>query len=218
MTADALTDTEGADVITLSLPGGTVLFTGREQGDIRDRAHAATLAAEAGRPLAVGRQVHGATVHTIAAGSAIELLEADGQATDRVDVAPAVLVADCLPIAIVGRGALAMVHAGWRGLQAGVVEEGIAAVRRLGATELSAAIGPGAGPCCYAVGDELRERFGTSEPTLDLKEIARRRLNAAGVDHVEDAGICTICDGRYFSYRRDGEAAGRQAGVAWLTA
>src|SRR6476661_7977285 len=127
------------------------MFTGREEGDIRDRAHAATLAAEAGRPLAVGRQVHGATVHTVTEGGTAEVVEADGQATDRIDVAPAVLVADCLP----------------------------------------AAIGPGAGPCCYAVGDELRERFGTSESTLDLKEIARRRLNAAGIDHVEDAGVCT---------------------------
>jgi len=205
-------------VLSLSLPGGQVLFTGREQGDIRQPAAASALAEAAGRPLALVRQVHGATVRPVIDAAPDERVEADGQATARLDVATTVLVADCLPIAIIGAGALAIVHAGWRGLHAGVVEEGVAAVRRLGATgPLSAAIGPGAGPCCYAVGDEIRALFGTSEPTLDLKGVARRRLNAAGVDHVEDAGVCTVCDSRYFSYRREGEAAGRQAGVAWLT-
>lgn len=206
-------------MIALSLPGGRVLFTGREHGDIREPAHAARLAEEAGRPLALGRQVHGSHVHAVAAPTEEERVEADGQATDGIHVAPAVLVADCLPIAIVGDGALAVVHAGWRGLLAGVVEQGVATVRGLGGGEqLSAAIGPGAGPCCYVVGDDLRQRFGTTAPTLDLKDVARKRLNAAGIDHVEDAGVCTVCDSRYFSYRRDGEAAGRQAGVAWLTA
>jgi len=206
-------------MIALSLPGGQVLFTGREQGDIRQPVPAAALAEAAGRPLTLVRQVHGATVRPVTDAGCRELVDADGQATARRDVATTVLVADCLPIAIIGFGALAIVHAGWRGLLAGVVEEGVAAVRRLGeAGPLSAAIGPGAGPCCYAVGDELRELFGTSEATLDLKGVARRRLNVAGIDHVEDAGVCTVCDSRYFSYRRDGEAAGRQAGVAWLTA
>lgn len=202
-------------MIRLSLPGGQVLFTGREQGDIREPAAAAALAQAAGRPLARVRQVHGATVVD---ADVEKLIDADGQATASRNVAPIVLVADCLPIAVIGNGALAIVHAGWRGLLAGVVEQGVEAVRRLGATgTLSAAIGPGAGPCCYVVGDELRELFATTEPTLDLKAVARRRLNAAGVDHVEDAGVCTVCDPRYFSHRRDGDAAGRQAGVAWLT-
>lgn len=204
-------------MIALSLPGGKVVFSGREQGDIRAAAAMAALAdAAGGRRLTFVRQVHGATVAEAGAAAGVE---ADGQATTRPDVAPAVLVADCLPIAIIGAGALAVVHAGWRGLLAGVVEEGVAAVRRLGADEaLSAAIGPGAGPCCYVVGDELAARFGATGPTIDLKAVARRRLNGCGVDHVEDVEICTICDQRYFSYRRDGDAAGRQAGVAWLTA
>ncbi|HZO37255.1 MAG TPA: polyphenol oxidase family protein [Solirubrobacteraceae bacterium] len=205
-------------MISLNLPGGRILFTGREQGDIRRPADASALAEAAGRPLVFVRQVHGAEVRSLTAETGDELVEADGQATSRRDVAPAVLTADCLPVVIVGDGALAVVHAGWRGLHAGVVEEGIAAVRRLGVTgPLSAAIGPGAGPCCYVVGDDVRALFGTTEPTLDLKASARRRLNAAGVDHVEDAGVCTVCDSRYFSYRREGDAAGRQAAVAWLT-
>jgi len=98
-------------------------------------------------------------------------------------------------------------------------------VRELGASgELAAAIGPGAGPCCYEVGDEVREAFaGIPEArrgaNMDLKTIARRQLERAGVGVVADIGICTICaDQRLlYSHRRDHGVTGRQAGVAWLT-
>jgi copper oxidase (laccase) domain-containing protein len=127
-----------------------------------------------------------------------------------------VLVADCLPVALVGQGAVAMLHAGWRGLAAGVLEEGVRAVRELGAAgPLTAAIGPGARACCYEVGEEVHAAFGTSGRTLDLAGIACDRLQAAGVEQVEDTGICTMCDERFFSHRREGDAAGRQAGVVW---
>ena len=82
---------------------------------------------------------------------------------------------------------------------------------------LAAAIGPGAGRCCYEVGDEVRAAFGVTTPKVDLATLAARRLAAVGVERIEDVGRCTICDERFFSYRREGEAAGRQAGVAWRT-
>jgi purine-nucleoside/S-methyl-5'-thioadenosine phosphorylase / adenosine deaminase len=205
-------------MIELRVAGAQVLFSDRAAGDVREADAAAELSAITARRLAHGRQVHGTVVRTVRAGRELDHgVDCDGHATDATTVAPTVLVADCLPIAIAAVDAVAMVHAGWRGLDGGVIEAGAEALRRLGATgPLAAAIGPGAGPCCYEVGDDLRERFGSSEPTLDLKAIARRRLAGAGVDRVEDVGICTVCDDRYFSYRRDGEAAGRQAGVAWL--
>ena len=170
----------------------------------------------AGRPLALGRQVHGAVVRRVTEPRP-PVEEADGQATARTDLAPTVLVADCLPIAVAGDGVVAMLHGGWRGLAAGIVEEGLGALRELGGDgSLAAAIGPGARGCCYEVGDEVRAAFGTTGRTLDLAGIAAERLRAGGVDAIEDTGICTICDERFFSYRREGEAAGRQAGVAWL--
>lgn len=191
-----------------------MLFTGREAGDARDAATRARIGAEIGRPLAHGRQVHGTRV----VHASEEVVEADGQATRHQRLAPAVLVADCLPVAIAGGSAVAMVHAGWRGLAGGILEEGVRTVRALGDDgPLSAAIGPGAGPCCYEIGDEVRRAFGIQTKVADLKGIATRRLNAIGVDHVEDAGICTICDSRYFSFRREGEAAGRQLGIVWRT-
>jgi YfiH family protein len=152
-------------------------------------------------------------------------VEADGQATNLCGLGATVLIADCLPVALGTDGAVAMVHAGWRGLGAGVLEEGVCAVRELGGDgDLVAVIGPGAGPCCYEVGEEVHAAFGgahrvESRPgrRIDLKALARDRLLAAGVTEVRDVDVCTICDERFFSYRREGARAGRQAGVAWLS-
>jgi YfiH family protein len=184
------------------------------------------LEAQLGVRFAYGRQVHGTRVQRVRARSADELVEADGQATAVPGIAPLVLTADCLAVAIAGAEAVAMVHAGWRGLAAGALCEGVAAVRELGARgPLSAAIGPGAGPCCYEVGDEVHQRFAAYGPdvrrgrNLDLKAIARIELERAGVGPVHDAGLCTICaePSLFYSHRRDRGVTGRQAGIAWLT-
>jgi YfiH family protein len=214
--------------LAIDLPGGTALFTTRRGGvsegpfaslnlglgtdddadrvrENRERVRAQVGAAR----LAQGRQVHGTHV----AVDADEPQEADGQVTTQPGVAAIVLVADCLPVALAGPTSVGMVHAGWRGLAAGVLEAGVAA---LGDGPVAAAIGPGIGACCYEVGDDVRAVFGTSERTLDLKAIARARLRAAGVDEVHDCALCTSCDGqRFFSHRRDLGVTGRQAGLAW---
>ena len=149
--------------------------------------------------------------------------QADGVATNLRGVAALVLVADCLPVALHAPGAVAMVHAGWRGLAAGLLDEAVAALRELGATgPVTAAIGPGAGGCCYEVGNEVREAFAdvpeaVNGRNVDLTAVARARLLAAGAAEVHDAGLCTICDERFFSHRRDHGRTGRQGGVAWLT-
>jgi YfiH family protein len=204
-------------VIEVALLGARVVFTDREQGDVREAAGLTAVEVIAGRPLARGAQVHGSVVRTVVQAQP-ELEEADGQATARDDVAVMVQVADCLPVAVAGEGGVAMLHAGWRGLAAGVLEEGVAALRALGAREpFTAVFGPGARGCCYEVGDEVREAFGVDGAKVDLATIAARRLAAAGVDRIDDVGCCTICHDQFFSYRREGEAAGRQAGVAWRT-
>jgi YfiH family protein len=143
--------------------------------------------------------------------------EADGHVLEQAGEAALVFVADCLPIAVAGPGGAAILHGGWRGLAGGIVAAGAAAV---GATH--AAIGPGIGPCCYEVGDEVLaafERLGDGVADgrmLDLPEAARRLLAEAGVERVEAAGLCTSCEPElFFSHRRDGRT-GRQAGLAWL--
>lgn len=149
---------------------------------------------------------------------------ADGQATSARGVAPVVLTADCLPVALVAREAVAMLHCGWRGLAGAIVAEGVAALRELGAGgRVAAAIGPGAGGCCYEVGEEVHAAFAHHGAAvrdgrrLDLKAVARLELEGAGVDEVHDTGLCTLCGDPsfFFSHRRDGGTTGRQAGLAW---
>lgn len=230
----------------IDLPGARAVFTTRrggyssgayaslnlgrltdDRGEDVDRNRAA-LVAQLGMPLSYIRQVHGIDVRHVDAplqpGPGIAV--ADGQATAQRGFALMVMVADCLPIALAGEGAVAMLHAGWRGLAGGIISEGVRAVRELGARgPLAAAIGPGAGPCCYEVGEEVHEVFAGFGPevrhggNLDLGRIARRQLEQAKVDIVHDIGLCTMCSdpSLLFSHRRDRGLTGRQAGLAWLT-
>jgi len=150
--------------------------------------------------------------------------EADGQVTVMPDTPVLVLVADCLPIALSAPGAVGMLHAGWQGLAAGVIEQGVLAMQALvGDQPIDAAIGPGAGACCYEVNKDMEQAFSVDGPEvfnnsrLDLKLVARRRLRQAGVVTVYDVGLCTICSdpSLFFSHRRDKGLTGRQAGLIW---
>lgn len=234
------------DHIAIHLAGGSALFTTRRggcsegpyaslnvglaSGDVLEHVHAnrARVAALAGRTadrLACARQVHGSSVSVVTEPLG-EALAADGQATSREDIACMVVVADCLPIALVARDAVAILHAGWRGLAAGVVGEGVAALRALGAGgPIAAAIGPGARRCCYAAGQEVRTAFARHghgsevwrRDRVDLPAIAERELRSSGVAEIHDIGLCTICAPAdlLFSHRRDRGTTGRQAGVVW---
>ena len=146
------------------------------------------------------------------------LPEADGHVVREPGLAPLVFTADCLPVAVAGPRGVAMLHAGWRGLAGGILAAGAEAVEAS-----SAAIGPGIGPCCYEVGEEVLGAFadlgdGIAEGRmLDLPEVARRLLARAGVERIESAGLCTSCEEElFFSHRRDAGRTGRQGGIAWL--
>ena len=229
----------------IDLPGARAVFTTRRGGAspppydslnlgaLTDddpaavAANRSAIAAQLGVSPSYTRQVHGPRVLRVGEPLPVDgPPEADGQAAAVAGVAPAVLVADCLPVVIAGQGAVAAVHAGWRGLAQGVLSEGVSAVRELGGTgPLAAAIGPGAGPCCYEAGDEVHAAFAHHGPlararrNADLKSIARAELAAAGVEVVYDLGICTICADPQllYSHRRDHGITGRQAGIAWLS-
>jgi len=173
------------------------------------------------------RQVHGTDVVDAAMGPAT----ADGSFTDAARTVCAVLTADCLPIFLCDRrgtmvGAL---HAGWRGLAAGIIETGVERMDVPGAS-LLAWLGPAIGPTAFEVGDDVREAFVRSDADAarafvpnargrwwaDLYQLARRRLARVGVTAVYGGGHCTVTQADlFYSYRRDG-ATGRMASLIWL--
>ena len=168
--------------------------------------------------LAFNRQRHTARVHR--ARSGIQVGDGDALWTDEAELPLLAMSADCLPIAILatnGRPALAVVHAGWRGLAAGVVEASVAA---LGASATVAVIGPSVGPCCYEVGPEVSALFDadlTSDGILNLWDTGERALRQAGVERVDRLDLCTRCDaGLFFSHRRDGSRRGVQGVIGAL--
>lgn len=182
------------------------------------------LAAETGLRFARVRQVHGALV-VRAGGEGAPREEADGVISTARGLAACVSTADCVPVLLADPdgGAVAAVHAGWRGTLAGVAAAGARALTGEGSpARLLAVVGPSIGPCCYEVSADLAARFGEAlgpvvrpgpgGPHLDLWEANRRALCAAGIpdDRIEVMRLCTACDsGRFFSHRRDRGRTGR---------
>ena len=191
------------------------------------------MAAALGLPadsISMGWQVHGADIaewHAPPppgrdgfARPGAELQKVDGHATGAAGLGLLVLAADCLPLALAAPGRVAIVHCGWRGLAAGIVERAVASF----AEPPAAAVGPGIGRCCYEVGDEVTAAFAGTRGVvtgrmLDLRAACESKLRAAGVGRIEHVDLCTSCrEDLFFSHRRDGGVTGRQAGVVWRSA
>jgi YfiH family protein len=172
--------------------------------------------------LCFNRQVHGPTVRD--ADAELNGEPADGLFAEGPGRPLLVFTADCLPLALVRRNgarpAVALLHVGWRGLLAGIIEAG-AKVVGLG---FHAVVGPSIGPCCYEVGQEVaapfRARFGPrilDRGRLDLWTAAERALRDAGAEHVSRTDLCTACHpSLLFSHRRDGGRTGRQGAIGFV--
>lgn len=190
-----------------------------ERVDENRRRLCAEVGADAER-LALNRQVHSTLVHRAEAGRRGE--PGDGLWTDEPGVPVLAMTADCLPIALVREDAaapaVAVLHAGWRGLLAGIVAEGVATL----GDGVRAALGPAIGPCCYEVGPEVAEPFARAfgpgvlrGGNLDLWGAAERALRGAGVEAVERFELCTSCNAElFFSHRRTGKPRGVQGVIA----
>lgn len=172
-------------------------------------------------------QVHGCQVLSEDAAAC----RADARFTSRRNQVCAVLTADCLPLLLCDHqgSAVAAVHAGWRGLAAGVIENTLDcfATPR---SDIMAWLGPAIGPAAFEVGEEVKQAFvscqaeaeqaflaaGGGKWLADIYLLARLRLNAAGVTSIHGGGFCTWSEPeRFFSYRRDGQT-GRMASLIWL--
>lgn len=236
----------GPEPIEVDLPGARVAFATRRGGVsvgpyeslnlgiltdddpervVENRRRLVGAAGLAPERVAMGWQVHEAGVREWEAPPSDAAFAAPGGSLDRVDAHTTrasglgllVLAADCLPVALASPGRVAMVHAGWRGLAAGVIERTLDHFEERPA----AVLGPAIAPCCYEVGPEVLAAFddvpgAASGRMLDLKAVARTRLAAAGVERVEDVALCTSCrPDLFFSHRRDGGLTGRQGGIVW---
>ena len=172
-------------------------------------------------------QVHGSEVMVVERPGEHAGRIADAAVTAVPGAAVAVQVADCAPVALLGSASVGAVHAGWRGVVAGVVGTAVERLRVLGPGTVRAVVGPCIRPCCYefgaddldvvaaALGDGVRARTSDGRPALDLPGAVQRSLAAAGVADVVDEGVCTACSPRHWSYRARGDRR-RQALVAWL--
>ena len=200
------------------MTGDDVAFVGENR-----RRLCAAAGADPSR-LALNRQVHGAAVHRAQPGA--RDAHGDGLWTNEPAVPMLKLTADCLPIAVArtdgSTPALALVHAGWRGLLEGVAAAAVGVLD--GRT--AAIVGPGIGVCCYEVGPDVaepfRDKFGEGVlrgSNLDLPAAAEVALRAAGCASVERVDLCTAChEERFFSYRRDGARTGRQGVIGLIAA
>jgi YfiH family protein len=184
--------------------------------------------------LVIPGQVHGTTLAWVGAAEtgrgALDspgvIKEHDGLLTEAAGLGLVISYADCVPIVVVAEGEagplFATVHAGWRGMIAGIAAKAAAELAARGRL-VAAAVGPSIGPCCFTVDDGLRRRFEARFPgssgatTVDLWRCARMDLEAAGVPAaaISVAGLCTASDRRFFSHRRDAGATGRHLAVAW---
>jgi YfiH family protein len=222
----------------MRLGAAEVRFTGRTEGDLGhagawvelhevDSVVAARRRAVIDRPWSWLRQVHGAEVRVVDGPGKCAGEVGDALVTADGDAALAVLTADCAPIALASEeGVIAAVHAGWRGLVAGVVEAAVRAVRDLGATDVVAALGPCIHAECYefsdadldvvaaALGDGVRGVTSGGRPALDVPAAVRVALARAGARLVHDADVCTSCSTEHYSHRARAERE-RQAVVVW---
>ena len=174
------------------------------------------------------QQVHGCDVFITDAFDSTPV--ADASFSDRPGIVCAVLTADCLPILLCSSDGeqVAAIHAGWRGLAAGVIESTVARFT-VDSMKLIAWLGPAIGPMAFEVGDEVRQAFIQYQPEAkiafqshgdkwlcDIYQLARLRLQAIGVVEVYGGGLCTYTDSeRFYSYRRD-NVTGRMASLIWI--
>jgi polyphenol oxidase len=205
----------------VSAPPFDSLNLGSRVGDerasvARNRVLVARAGGWAADALVMSRQVHGTTIVEARAGAAGVIGEGDGLLARVAGPVLGILTADCAAVAVAGRGGIVLLHAGWRGLAAGVVERGVERV----APAWGAWIGPCIRACCYEVGPEViaafeRRALPTRGGRVDIAEAAHVAVRRAGAPAVALAGECTACAGRYFSHRKEG-VTGRQGAFASL--
>ncbi|PPD34198.1 MAG: multi-copper polyphenol oxidoreductase [Methylomonas sp.] len=173
------------------------------------------------------QQVHG--IQVVKADQVVDVPEADASFTDQAGVVCAVMTADCLPVLFCGDNGevVAASHAGWRGLQAGIIKQTLAVMH---CKQVSVWLGPAIGPDNFEVGDDVLNAFITQNSKAEqafkanspgkwlanIYQLARLQLTELGIDQIFGGEYCTFVDPqRFYSYRRDGTTSGRMASLIW---
>jgi len=222
------TDSSAGPVALFGTPV-VCFFTGVAHGDQRpviEKGADAPAPVPSSLRIAGVVQVHGSDVAAV--DSDVGLITADAALARGSKTATAILVADCLPIALGSpEGIHAAVHAGWRGLSTGVVENAVAQARLGGASNVVAALGPCIGPCCYEFsrsdlddliaifGEEVEAKTTWGTPSFDLRKGARKILDLNDVKIVHEETSCTACGEGWYSARVRKDVA-RQAVYVWI--
>lgn len=215
--------------------GGGGLNLGVHVGDDADAvsANRALLRAHLPSEPAWLTQVHGTQM--LDASAVDDAPQADGSIATKARTVCVVQTADCLPVLLcdVSGTVVAAAHAGWRGLAGGILEHAVQRMRKAGATDIMAWMGPAIGPHSFEVGADVRDAFVSRNATMmnafkprsgipgkylaDIYLLARMALDATGVSSVHGGMYCTVAEsGRFYSYRRSG-VTGRMASLIWLT-
>ena len=203
-------------------PGQADLDLG-DRGTQSDWAWVATQMDMRGAPVAMCRQVHGSGILTVTDGGVVG--EGDAMVSNRDGVLLAIRVADCVPVLLAHSNGVAAIHAGWRGLVAGVIPAAVVGMRV--SDDCCALVGPAIGLAHYEVGEEVVEAIATTgcpqtmyvdrtrgeRPHVDLRAVARWQLAQAGFKKVEVLPHCTYSEQALHSFRRDGVRSGRIAAV-----
>lgn len=189
-------------------------------------------------PIARSHQVHGKSIRAVTRDNVSERPEGDGMVTSERGILLAVASADCVPILLTDTNCsvVGALHAGWRGVIAGITDEGVRAMESLGvkARDIRAAMGPSIGQCCFEVDEDLAHRFAReiegaechSRPGrpgkshLDLRAIITDQLMHAGVprESIMNVGPCTKCANDRFFSRRANASSGLQVSFIGLRA
>ncbi|MBU0528445.1 peptidoglycan editing factor PgeF [bacterium] len=194
-----------------------------------DRVEFAKMLKLDSRKIVIPQQIHSSNV-TICT-KAGNIIDTDGIVTNNKDLILSIQVADCIPIYIYDyrNQNIALVHAGWRGVNLGIIENSIKRMKELDSNsiDIKVLLGPSIRQCCFEVGPEVGKLFDNkfqengkgNRTQLDLQGVVIDKLFNMNIqnENIIDIKECTCCSDRYHSYRRDGDKAGRMiAMIGWV--
>ncbi len=197
-----------------------MIFSCIKDGTMTDKENIALFLKKKGLKfsnLVLCEQVHKDNINVVSEKEKGKIINSfDGLITKEKSLLLGVIVADCLPVSFSSRDIFGIVHAGWRGIEMGIIEKIEKEIKEMGRDIKSFLfeIGPSIGPCHFEIKEDLFDKFKKYDSFiqkrngkifLDLKGVVKEKIRKMGVDRVKDQNICTFCNNNYYSFRRDND-------------